>query len=382
MGEAYEIAVRELERKIREWQDRGWIPNTNSLPAVIIDKIHNRRELFSARFDPFRLAVEHEALRQTRLEGLADEGRASYVRFTAPDEWIAPEDQNERQTQIELTQRAFAELGIAEAGIIRGFSLCQFTFGYTRIGNRPVIERSLPMPVRLCLFPTVTVDRMEKNPVYVLRQHNEAIYVRLDPAVVREWLEQPGLDLADAELLAMIDGLGGALLASAPAMSRYLERHDHPHPATLYEMAHTLLHSAAHHVMHGVAHLSGLDVGSLGEYLFPADLAFVIYRNGLTMDLGNLSALWRNNARPLLDYLRDVNVTLGCNLGSLCLSKGGACPDCLMIPEVTCLTRNKYLSRSVLIGRGRPSFLEGRDRIAGYFHFAHRRANPDQFRMA
>ena len=30
--------------------------------------------------------------------------------------------------------------------------------------------------------------------------------------------------------------------------------------------------------MHGISHLSGLDIGSLGEYLFPADLTFVVYR--------------------------------------------------------------------------------------------------------
>jgi hypothetical protein len=38
----------------------------------------------------------------------------------------------------------------------------------------------------------------------------------------------------------------------------------------------------------------GLDLGSMGEYLFPCDLAFVVYRNGMTLDLGDLSALWRN----------------------------------------------------------------------------------------
>ena len=34
--------------------------------------------------------------------------------------------------------------------------------------------------------------------------------------------------------------------------------------------------------------------------------------------------------------------------------RGGACPDCVLIPESACTTRNELLSRSVLIGRGAP----------------------------
>jgi hypothetical protein len=54
-----------------------------------------------------------------------------------------------------------------------------------------------------------------------------------------------------------------------------------------------LLHSLAHQVMHALADVSGLDRDGLGEYLFPADLAFVIYRKGMTPDLGHISAMWR-----------------------------------------------------------------------------------------
>jgi len=41
-----------------------------------------------------------------------------------------------------------------------------------------------------------------------------------------------------------------------------------------------------------------------------------------------------------------------------------------MIPEVICLTANKYLSRSTLIGRGRPDFLVGEQRITGFLQYA------------
>ena len=59
----------------------------------------------------------------------------------------------------------------------------------------------------------------------------------------------------------------------------------HARPAA--SMSYLLIHSMAHHVMHGIARFSGLDLGSLSEVIFPADLAFVVHRRGMTEDLGN-----------------------------------------------------------------------------------------------
>ena len=50
----------------------------------------------------------------------------------------------------------------------------------------------------------------------------------------------------------------------------------HARPAA--SMSYLLIHSMAHHVMHGIARFSGLDLGSLREVIFPADLAFVVHR--------------------------------------------------------------------------------------------------------
>src|SRR5678816_858264 len=99
--------------------------------------------------------------------------------------------------------------------------------------------------------------------------------------------------------------------------------------------------------MKHIAEFSGLDLGSMGEYIFPADLSFVVYRSGTTMDLGNLSSLWRNENNHFLRHLVDRK-TLLCNSGSLCDSSGSACPDCIMVPETSCLASNQLLSRSVL----------------------------------
>jgi len=121
------------------------------------------------------------------------------------------------------------------------------------------------------------------HPVYVLRQKNEAFYFRLVEARVQDWLS--GLSCGDAPLLASEPTLAGALLRSSSAapMDRFLTRHDRgspneARPPTLYTAAYALLHSLAHHVIRTMARLSGLDEGGLGEYLFPVDLVFVIYR--------------------------------------------------------------------------------------------------------
>lgn len=251
--------------KLANWLQAGWLTRSAALPAAILGKLQNRHE-WSGKFDPFRLLVEHSALTKTKLRGEIVGGRASYVDFTSPDEWL--------------------------------------------------VEPNSPL------------DEFQGN------------------------------------------NFAASMLGSVDVMSGYLEEHDRKSNPTIYLMTYALLHSYAHYVMQGIQQFSGLDLGSMGEYLFPCDLAFVVYRNGMTLDLGDLSALWRNHHEAFLSYLRNYPSSLGCNLGNLCMQRGGACPDCIMIPEVICLTANKYLSRSTLIGRGRPDFIVGEQRIDGFLQMA------------
>jgi hypothetical protein len=128
-----------------------------------------------------------------------------------------------------------------------------------------------------------------------------------------------------------------------------------------------LLHSLAHQAMQSLADVSGLDRDGLGEYMFPADLAFVVYRRGMTPDLGNISAMWRNNARGFLRRMRDAR-TLRCGSGSLCDTRGGACPACIMISEVTCIASNQLLSRAALRGGAAPTWEpRGSAAFVGFF---------------
>jgi len=359
---------RQLDRIIDRHLEAGVIVAEQTLPSILRGKIRERVELWSSRYDPFRLIIEHEALSQTKLGGITEGSRRSFVPFDEPDDWIMP-DSADPDFVLRRTASLTKQLGLSKAGIIPKFDLCKFTFGFSTMSSRPWMTRhNVNVPVRLCLFPKIPVAGQRLHPLYVLTQQNEAYYFRLHEQAVRDWLEK--MDCVDRHFLESEPSLAGAILMSAEPRDRFLTAHDSPSVSRIYDAVYSLLHSYAHHVMKGVSTYSGLDLSSLGEYVFPADLAFVVYRTGMTIDLGNLSALWRNNWLQFLEYLARYNWTLGCNLGALCTRQGGACPDCLMIPEVCCIAANRYLSRSLLIGNGKPAYLASEEAVPGFLVLA------------
>jgi len=365
------IAAKQARDAILEdWSKRGITQPKVNLPAEIRSAIGRRAELFATRYDPFRLAVEHAALRDTKLLPAGPTGgRRPFVPFDRLDRDLAPDVAEEaEQLQME-TRRYLDQLGIETMGLIREFDLCRFSFGYSRVSATPVLRDKrggLNMPVRLRLFPPIYSDDRMKYPVYVITQANEAIYVKLNEQLVYEWLRRLSCERAVARSEDRDWRLGAGLLqlAEQHPMDRYL-RSLRANRGSAYYYTYTLLHTYAHVLMKQIAEFSGLDLGSLGEYLFPASLAVVVYRSGTTMDLGNLSALWRNsNVSFLRSLLRSK--TLECGSGSLCIHRGGACPDCIMVPETSCLAGNSLLSRSVLRGHGRPLLDERAGPIEGY----------------
>lgn len=364
-----EVPAKQMRVMIDDWKATpGLVPVKYEPPPWLAGQIDRRAE-FGSRYDPLVLAVEHEALRRSKLTKLSvADGRSPFVRFTEPDRDLAPRTKAELETQKATTSRLLSAMGLAEMGLIREFDLCRFTHGFTRMSTDPLIEKSdqqqLMLPVRLNLFQPLGNGKI---PIYVVTQANEAIYARLNPELVYEWLRSVGvIDLPEWDPAGDLK-LGAHIMESAAPFGKYFSDLT-PGPADTYRYVYTLLHTYAHTMMKVVAEFSGLDMGSLGEYLFPADLAFVVYRNGTTMDLGNLSALWRNYNTVFLAHLLEPR-TLMCGSGSLCDADGGACPSCIVIPETSCVAANRLLSRSVLRGGLAPREDEGRQqgkRIAGY----------------
>lgn len=345
---------------------------TIDLPPSVLANLRDRQSRFASKFDPIRLAVEHATLRQNRLDvEKSENGKKKYVSFTRLDQDLSPESADEMAVQQELTGTLLNKIGVADMGLIREFDLCSFSFGYSRMESTPVLhdKRGMNMPVRLNLFPPVKVDDRQKAPVYVIQQSNEAIYVRLKEQVVLDWMRS--LDCHDMFALSGEERMGAGILSVARPMGAFLDELPQGSAPPVYFYLYTLLHSFSHLLMKHISEYSGLDPGSLGEYIFPADLAFVVYRNGTTMDLGNLSALWRNSGNAMLMSMLSLKATQ-CGTGSLCTHRGGACPDCLMVPETSCIAGNKLLSRTVLRSIGsRAGRIDTRPgTIRGYFDTA------------
>lgn len=363
-------SYKHRNRVLSDLRTRSILIPTVDMPEEVEERLLSRQELFASKFDPFRLSVEHATVKKTRLDVEKKvDGKRPYVSFVRLDEDLMPETVELREEQQAETQVLLDKLGLADMGLIREFDLCKFSFGYSRMESNPILreKRGMNMPVRLRLFPPVRQNDEMRFPVYVVQQGNEALYVRLKPDVVLVWLQ--GLDCGDMFSLNPGEDIGAGILGVAQRMGPFLDKLPKTQNPPVYFYLYTLLHSYAHLLMKHVAEYSGLDVGSLGEYIFPADLSFVVYRSGTTMDLGNMSAMWRNSGQSMLKSMLVPKATR-CGTGSLCTNRGGACPDCIMVPETSCIAGNKLLSRSVLrsVG-GRPKFDERVGSIRGFMDY-------------
>jgi hypothetical protein len=78
--------------------------------------------------------------------------------------------------------------------------------------------------------------------------------------------------------------LGGLLIEEYQDFGRFLERYPERSspltPRSVPNYVYLLLHTMAHHIAHAVVEYSGLEHGSIGEHIFPADLAFLVLSQG------------------------------------------------------------------------------------------------------
>lgn len=380
-------ATRAMLARLEEEWNAGVFSGHQAAPSGV-QRACRERQSYVRRFDPLRMSVEHETLVQEKLHGgQMSDGKDVSVDVAILDPFLRPDGLSESQFEQLRgeTRRRLDLLGIAEMRLIRDVKVCEYTFAYTRTSSSPTVTREkagdAEMPVRLRLFDRVKVGDASKHPVLCLTQANEGFYVRLDEAAVLEWLAAnnvPRLPTVPGTRIggSLIEEFGAFDDDSASRFSRFLDeyRREGAVPRRAYPFVYTLLHSMAHHLIGVSASMSGLDLGSFGEHIFAPDLAFLVYRRGMTMDLGNLSSMWRDRGDPLfgnevLD--RMINpISLRCGSESVCSHRGGACPDCVLIPESACITRNELLSRSVLVGRGAPRWDADGAPLVGFYEVA------------
>jgi hypothetical protein len=361
------IIDKQLDEKRARYEASGIIALHHQQSPTLSAQAESSQE-WARRFNPVRLAIEHAALRTEIVDRQGTDPSLPAISVLNPDVCdIEQEDATARASYTSQVKQALVQLGMDEMVLLRGLDICEFSFGYTRVGSTPSItEKEREMPVCLRAFG---YSEKNKRPIYVLEQKNEAFYVRLSEQRVIEWLRQNGLN----EKLPPRDGmrLGGLLIEEYVDFGRFLEQYkertaEGRTSRSVPNFVYLLLHTMAHHFGQALVEYSGLEHGSLGEYLFPADLAFLVYRRGMTPDLGNLSAMWRNCGHAVLDHLLSDRA-LKCDSGSLCDQRGGACPACIMAPEVACLAGNNLLSRSALRGGPPPGWDSDRRPLVGYF---------------
>jgi hypothetical protein len=368
-----ETMERQLSEKRASFEESGFIAKQHRQSQALASQVETN-QAWARRYNPIRLAIEHASLRAEVVDRQGTDPSLPAISVLNPEVCdIDAADTKERKSYTESVHRHLMHLGVDELILLRGLDICEFTFGYTRVSSTPSTTiKDLEMPVRLRAFDYV---EKKKRPIYLLEQKNEGFYIKLDEGRVIEWLRRNAL----GEQLPPREGmrLGGLLIEEYADFGRfvesYRERATPPTPRSLSNYVYLLLHTMGHHFAHAVVEYSGLEHGSIGEYLFPADLAFLVYRRGMTPDLGNLSAMWRNHGLTVLEQLLSDRA-LKCDGGSLCDHRGGACPACIMAPEVACIAGNNLLSRSALNGGTPPGWDADRTALTGYFRVGSKEA--------
>jgi hypothetical protein len=298
-------------------------------------------------------------------------GEADNLRISHPDlcaEHGVPELERAYENRVrENLDRA----GIRDAFLIRNLDMVEFSFGFTRVSATPTtVQKERLMPVRLMGFPPLPNYR---RPIYVIEQQNEAIYIRLEPEMVAEFLRRNGVL---PTLPTPPRTLGSVLIEEYEDFGAFLQGFAVRDPASrersrsVPSLVYLLLHTLAHHFMQGIARFSGLDLGSMSEAIFSADLALLVHRRGMTEDLGNISSMWRDHNGAFLHYLISRR-ELRCGSGTLCDHRGGACPACVMVPETSCIAGNQLLSRAALVGGRAPLWDLDETLLRGYFEVVH-----------
>lgn len=361
---------RDADKQRQSWfsaeiVERGSVQSTALALAV------HQRDTWARRFDPVRLTIEHETFVREHIRQRLPIGA---VDLMDPDPLIsdAAGDAAKLDVYRANIRRMYDLLGVAQMTLIRGLPICEYSFGYSRVSATPTYDREYNgtnhrMPVRLNAFPMLPDS--QHRPVYVLEQQNEALYIRLDEARVRAWLAANGVTPTPP---TGKPGIAGTYLEQYEDFGPFLDAYKghEGKSASARDFCpylYMLVHSLSHQFIHALAEMSGLDRDSIGEHIFPADLSFVIYRKGMTPDLGNISAMWRNHSMAFLERVLEPRM-LRCGSGSLCDSRGGACPACIMLSDLTCTASNQLLSRSALKG-GPPPTWENRTGplLVGYF---------------
>jgi hypothetical protein len=223
----------------------------------------------------------------------------------------------------EAATYAHDALGVRDIRVLDDFPIGLCAYGFMRVSANPH---------EACLNAFPAVDG--RTPLYTIATKTEAIYCQLNESRVVAWL------LANRLIASSLDQPWSTLYRIA--------RIGDPDSIELAAIAvRSLLHTISHTILRNIE-LSGYSAQSIGEYLLPEGLAFVVYANRHTeTKIGGLLTLFQQR---LLEWLRTAQQSgRDCAFDPFCGDDGGACVGCLH-REHNCPAFNAELSRALLYG--------------------------------
>lgn len=231
----------------------------------------------------------------------------------------------------------FTRLGLNNVYIVNDFPIALAALGYTRLTKDP--KRSVFNP-----FPVGEDDRI---PLFVNPTETEGLWFQLNPGCVAAWLYQNRI-------------IEGSVVPSGHAESwAWLYRVvlkeilESPLPQSAASKAVMMLVHTMSHVFLQRIEWSGFASSSVGEYLMPGTLSFILYANRFAESkIGGLTTLFEQRLHLWLDDAAQSGRF--CMYDPLCGEDGGSCAGCLH-REHNCPMFNREMSRAVLYGGLLPS---------------------------
>ena len=203
-------------------------------------------------------------------------------------------------------------------------------FGFTRGSSTPGQTQLRPF------------KRDNRYVVYADLAETEALFVRLRPRLVAEWLRSRGHAIA----AATDDAAARAAILSA---DRIPERGEEPNVQSAGVDSLVLVHSFAHRLMRRLAVFAGIDRNALSELVVPHHLGFFVYAAARgDFVLGGLQAVFEGELHRVIDDF--VSGDTRCPLDPGCAREKAACMACLHVGEPSCRYFNRFVSRSTLFG--------------------------------
>lgn len=234
---------------------------------------------------------------------------------------------------LDAQAKARTLMGIQDVRIINDFPLALCAFGYTRTSRDPARTVLTPFPA----------DDRGKIPLFAMSSETEALWFQLDPARAAAWLIDNGL--ASGPKPASSREAWAWLYVKVPGVQEAPHEPSHDEPAAV--ALRTLLHTLSHIFLRRIE-WSGFAPSSVGEYLIPGSLSFILYANRYAeTKIGGLTTLFEQR---LNTWLWDaLQAGRECIYDPICTDDGGSCAGCTH-REHNCSQFNRELSRATVYG--------------------------------